>query len=151
MYPRLNEEDREPFRLPGDGAFSRAESCDLECPCLARLVLRKLFNCANRSPTLLSGSIACVSVRESLRFYLASWYLAATQSRVISPALDNLSIGKGGKRRQDPLLGCSHTENSYHQSCRPTYSCAKTLRSASPKHQPVSFEQTLLGKKIFLV
>ena len=70
---------------------------------------------------------------------------------VISPALDNLSIGKSEKRRQDPLLGCCHTENSYHQSGRPTYRCTKILRSTSPKQLPISFEQTLLERKIFLL
>ena len=78
--------------------------------------------------------------------------LLATGTHVVVPhALDNLSMGKGEKGQQDPLLGCYHTENSYHQSCQHTYRFVNTLCSTSPKQLPISFEQTLLEWKIFLV
>ena len=91
------------------------------------------------------------SQENSLNAFDFTWPPSNWHTRSRTSCLDNLSMGKGEKGRQDPLLGCYHTENSYNQSCQCTYRCVNTPHSSSPKQLPISFEQTLSEWKIFVV
>ena len=95
---------------------------------------------------------ACVSVTKTAWMHSISPYLLVTGAHaVVSHALNNLLMGEGEKGQWDPLFRCHHIENSYHQSCRRTDRCVITPRSSSPEQLPISFKQTLLERKIFLL
>ena len=126
-------------------AFSRADSCVLDSSCLACFGGKLSFmGVANRSPTLLSGLLLAFQSENSLNAFDSCGLLETGAHTVVPDALDNLSMGKGEKGRQDPLLRCYHIENSYHQSCQHMDRCVNTLRPSSPEQLPISFKQMLL-------
>ena len=58
--------------------------------------------------------VACVSVRQTAWTHSISLDLLVTGAHTVVPHALDLSMIKGERRRQDPLLGCYQTENSYH-------------------------------------